>query len=266
MSRQGQPGGPAPPTDNPGPAQSTIITTEGNNRRPKIKEPDDFKGERSKLREWLAQIKIYFRLVAWAEGHNQEKIAYTNSLPRGSAGTWMTPYIEDLKQPTWTTWPQGAVELRNQFGIIDSKGKERNRFKNITQGKRTMTGYWNEFRLVSSEAELDDATQVEWLLAGMTTTLQKAWGADSNTYEDCDTLARCVIEKETKLTIIYNLQGGRGTEHKTTQTPRNQNGTTDQPLRLNKEETPSNCMQQEENRTSIYQHKNSNGEETLNGA
>ena len=53
-----------------------------------------------------------------------------------------------------------------------------------------MTEYWNEFRLVSSEAELDDATEGEGLLAGMTTTLQNAWGADSNTYEDCDTLAR----------------------------------------------------------------------------
>ena len=31
--------------------------------------------------------------------------------------------------------------------------------------------------------------------------------------------------KETKLTMIKNLQGGRGTEHKTTPTPRHQNGT-----------------------------------------
>ena len=53
-----------------------------------------------------------------------------------------------------------------------------------------MTVYWHEFRLVSSEAELDDATEGEWLLARMTTTFQNAWGADSNTYDDCDTLAR----------------------------------------------------------------------------
>ena len=59
----------------------------------------------------------------------------------------------------------------------------------------------------------------------MTTTLQNAWGADSNTYEDCDTLARWAMEKETKLTMIKKLQGGRGTEHKTNPTPRNQNGT-----------------------------------------
>ena len=171
MSRQGQPSGSAPPADNTVPVQPTI---EGNTRRPKIKESDVFRGERSKLREWLAQMKVYFRLVGWAEGHDMEKIVYTTSLLRGSAGTWITPYIEDLKQPTWTRWPQFAEELQNQFSVIDRKGEARNRLKNITQGKRTMTEYWNEFRLVSSEAELDDATEGEWLLAGMTTTLQNA--------------------------------------------------------------------------------------------
>ena len=184
-----------------------------------------FRGERSKLRESLAQMKVYFRLEGWPEGHDTGKIVYTTSLLRGSAGTWMTPYIEDLKLPTWTTWPQFAEELRNQFGVIDRKGEARNTLKNIKQGKLTMTEYWNEFRLVSSEAELDDATEGEWLLAGITTTLQNAWGEDSNIYEDCDSLARGAMEKETKLTMIKNLQAGRGTEHKTTPTPRNQNGT-----------------------------------------
>ena len=154
-----------------------------------------------------------------------KKIVYTTSLLRGSAGTWMTPYIEDLKQPTCTTWLQFAEELRNQFGVIDRKGEARNRLKNITQGKRTLTEYWNEFQLVSSEAVLDDATEGEWLLAGMTTALQNAWGADSNTYEDVNTLARWAMEKEIQLTMIKNIQGGRGTEHKTTPTRTNQNGT-----------------------------------------
>ena len=193
MSRQGQPSGLDPLADNPGPAQTTL---EWNTRRAKIKEPDVFRGERAKLREWLAQMRVYFRLVEWAEGHDTEKIVYTTSLLRGSAGTCMTPYIEDLKQPTWTTWLQFAEELRNQFGVIDRKGEARNRLKNITQGKQTKTEYWNEFRLVSSEAELDDATEGEWLLAGMTTALQNAWGADSNTYEDVDTLARWAMEKK----------------------------------------------------------------------
>ena len=88
-----------------------------------------------------------------------------------------------------------------------------------------MTEYWNELRLAASEAELDDAIEGEWLLMGMSPTLQNAWGGESNPYESGDTLARWAIEKETKLTMIRNLQKGRETDHNATTTPRNPNGT-----------------------------------------
>ena len=87
-----------------------------------------------------------------------------------------------------------------------------------------MTEYWNEFRLASSEAKLDDATEGEWLLMGMSPTLQNAWGGESDPYERVDTLTRWAIEKETKLTMIQNLQKGRETDHEATTTPRNPNG------------------------------------------
>ena len=194
----------------------------------------------SQIKRMASPNESILWLVGWSEGHDTEKIVYTTSLLRGSVGTWMTPYIEDLKQPTWITWLQFAEELRNQFGVIDRKGEVRNRLKNITQGKRTMTEYWNEFRLVSSEAELDDATEGEWLLAGMTTTLQNAWGADSNTYQDVDTLARWAMEKETKLTMIKNFKGGEGQNIKQLRPQETKTGPTDQPLQLNKEETQWN--------------------------
>ena len=43
-----------------------------------------------------------------------------------------------------------------------------------------MTEYWNEFRLVVRETELDDSTAGEWLLGGMNTDLQNACGVSSN--------------------------------------------------------------------------------------
>jgi len=54
-----------------------------------------------------------------------------------------------------------------QFGVIDAKGEARIRLKNMKQGKRSVTEYWNKFCLVPSEAELDDSTGGELLLGGM---------------------------------------------------------------------------------------------------
>jgi len=55
------------------------------------------------------------------------------------------------------------VELQRQFGVIDATGEARIWLKNMKQGKRSVTEYWNEFRLVASKAELDDSTGGELL-------------------------------------------------------------------------------------------------------
>jgi len=54
----------------------------------------------------------------------------------------------------------------------------------MKQGKRSVTEYWKEFRLVASEAESDDSTGGELLLGGMNPELQNAWGASSEGYEN----------------------------------------------------------------------------------
>ena len=67
-------------------------TTQGDGmKKLKLKEPDVFRGERPKLRGWLAQMKIYFMLMGWANDQYQEKITYTISLLRGDTETWITP-------------------------------------------------------------------------------------------------------------------------------------------------------------------------------
>ena len=75
-----------------------------------------------------------------------------------------------------------AKQYRRQFRVIDAKGKERISLKNMKQGWRTMTKYWNEFRLGASGTELDDSTACEWLLEGMNTDQRNAWGASSDKY------------------------------------------------------------------------------------
>lgn len=60
---------------------------------------------------------------------------------------------------------------------------------------------------------------------GMMPALQNTCGGESDAYESADILARWAIEKETKLTMIKNLQRGRETNYKPTTRPRNLNGT-----------------------------------------
>jgi len=91
--------------------------------------------------------------------------------------------------------------------VIDAKGEARIRLKNMKQGKRSVTEYWNEFRLGASEAELDDSFGGELLVGGMIPELQNARGASSEEYEKLEALAQWAIRKETKLATVRHIQG-----------------------------------------------------------
>jgi len=152
---------------------------------------------------------------------------YATSLLRDDAGTWITTYAEERITPTWDNWAGVKAELQRQFGVIDAKGEARIRLKNMKQGKQSVTEYWNEFRLVASEAELDDSTGGERLLGAMIAELQNAWGASSEEYEDLEVLAQWAIWKETKLATVRHIQGSPSAKNSPQETtiPRNPDGT-----------------------------------------
>ena len=56
--------------------EQIIQSLSGGTRKPKIKEPDVYRGEQHKLRGWLAQLHVYFKAVGWTKGHDDEK-SYT---------------------------------------------------------------------------------------------------------------------------------------------------------------------------------------------
>jgi len=102
-----------------------ITSLSGGTRKPKAKEPEVYRGERHKLRGWLAQLIVYYRTVGWQNGHDEEKILYATSLLRDDAGTRITRDAEERITPAWDNWAGFKAELQGQFGVIDDKGEAR---------------------------------------------------------------------------------------------------------------------------------------------
>jgi len=111
----------------------------GNTKRPKIKEPSTFHGERDQLRGWLAQLSDYFKGVGWEFEYNKDKIVYALSLLRGDALKWATPYIERRQDVTWSRWDDFKNELQGQFGEIDEQGAARAKLMRMAQGSKGAT-------------------------------------------------------------------------------------------------------------------------------
>src|SRR5207302_2097814 len=210
------PAGGQPGPEEPGQVPLPPIGTS----RPKVKTPDTFSGEREQWRKWRAQIQLYFRAVGWQNGYDEAKIDYACSLLRENAGVWIIPYVEQPDEAPWHTWEDFMTELQRQFGPVDPVGEARVKLKELYQGTSSMTAYWNDFRLIATEANLDQTTAGEWLLAGMKTKLQEAWGNESTPFTTTERLANWAIEKETKLAMVKHVQSSRKNE-----TPRKNDGT-----------------------------------------
>jgi len=105
----------------------------GNTKKPKIKEPSTFHGERDQLRGWLAQLSVYFKGVGWEFEYNNDKIVYALSLLIGDALKWATPYIERRQDVTWSSWDDFKNELQGQFGEIDEQGAARANLMRMSQ-------------------------------------------------------------------------------------------------------------------------------------
>jgi hypothetical protein len=72
----------------------------GRSSNPKIKEPDPYHGERTKLRPFLAHCELKFRTEPNKFDTDEKKIAYTSSLLKGVAWNWVEPLITAEDAPT----------------------------------------------------------------------------------------------------------------------------------------------------------------------
>jgi len=199
----------------------------GNTKKPKIKEPSTFHGERDQLRGWLTRLAVYFKGVGWEFNHNNDKIVYALSLLRRDALKWATPYIERRQDVTWSCWDDFKNELQGQFGEIDEQGAARAKLMRMAQGSKGGTEYWDEYRLIASQTGTDDATLTYHLMKGFKTEPRDAWGMDGSDSQDRQFVANWAIKKETTMAAIKHMSHGATSKGTTASSgnPSNQNGT-----------------------------------------
>jgi hypothetical protein len=190
--------------------------------RPKVRPPPEYHGERALLRTFIVQCNLYYQAIG--ETTHQGRIAYTKSLLRGSAAKWITPYAEGIKEETWTTWEQFVEALKKQFADVDAENTARTKIENMTQGKRPVTDYWNEYRLTSTDANYDDKTLQRLFLRGLSPTLQDAWAQDNYEVDTTEDLADWAIKKENRIQFVRSIQKPTGTT-RVVEAARNQDGT-----------------------------------------
>jgi hypothetical protein len=123
---------------------------------PKVDDPEQYHGERSKLRAFITQCELKFNCEPNRFDSDVKRVNYASSRCRGNAWSWIEPSIAQ-GQSTYKTWEEFKTAITRAFGEADSKEVARRKFKAIRQGNRSAVAYWAEFPRIVADLDYNDS-------------------------------------------------------------------------------------------------------------
>jgi hypothetical protein len=138
------------------PPAPEVIHPRPNVREPKVKEPMNFTGKKSQLKDHITQVRIVFMLQPSRFPDEQTKVLYAASFLRESAFSWIQPYLEQRPPPAMLSdFELYVAELKRVFGDPDEQATSERQLTNLKQ-TGSAASYVSEFRRVSASLGWND--------------------------------------------------------------------------------------------------------------
>ena len=136
---------------------STARATDGTTD--KAGKPDFFKGERSKLDDWINQMMMYFALNNIQNDHKKTMTAAFYM--RGEAQNWIRPKLQKWlverkdSDGLFSTWETFVDTIRSIYGLNNDKQVATRVVQQLTQ-KTSASAYTAKFKEYSDKTDWDD--------------------------------------------------------------------------------------------------------------
>lgn len=131
----------------------------------KVKEPEEFKGDRKKTNLFIYQIGIVFAAQSNIYRTDVAKIRYANSFCRGSAQQWAQNNSINSKFDN-ITFDEYKKMLVSAFGEFDAHNENLNKIKTLKQ-RGACTEYTTEFNILAAQTHLDDPSKRDYYKEGL---------------------------------------------------------------------------------------------------
>jgi Ty3 transposon capsid-like protein len=122
----------------------------------KVLDPEPFFGDRSRLRDFISQIRLVIQAQPSRFVTEQQKVIFTVTFLRGPAFSWIQPYLESTEAPLLLhSFESLITELKRVFGDPNQVASAERQLRQLKQ-TRSVTQYASEFRRISSLANWND--------------------------------------------------------------------------------------------------------------
>jgi hypothetical protein len=182
---------------------------------PKIKEPEAYYGERTRLRPFLAHCELKFRTEPNKFDTDEKRIAYTSSLLKGIAWSWVEPLVTGTDMAT-TTWAVFKTLMEKAFGEVDTREVAYEKFMKIQQGNKSAAAYWADFQKIKADIPYGDDVCVDRFRGGLHFEVKRHMAMNGVRTDVLLDFATAAIEADSRL---YNL-GLLGTRNEAQRQPR----------------------------------------------
>lgn len=167
---------------------------------PKIKDPDTFHGERSKLNSFLTECSLVFRLQSSKFPDDVTKVFYAISFLRDSPLLAIQPHLADYPPPDFLEdYSKFKEYMRMNYGDPDEKGTARRRLRSLVQ-KGSASAYFAEFQQhIAILGWKDDEPIVDKAIEGLKPLLKDELARHSSRPETLVELMRFIIPLDNRL-------------------------------------------------------------------
>ncbi|GLB35582.1 putative reverse transcriptase-rnase h-integrase [Lyophyllum shimeji] len=151
------------------PTGTVTTTTAAKPAELKIRTPNDFDGDRSKLNQWLQNIRLYLEMNSDVYNTDRKKITFALSFMNGgTAGPWKETMLDELfALDEWGTWKDFVQEIKDAFSAADAAGDARAKLKVLKQ-TGTADEYIAEFKVLAAASQIkEDNSLIEYFMDGL---------------------------------------------------------------------------------------------------
>lgn len=125
-------------------------------RRPFVKEPGQFSGDRKDYRRFLGQVRLNLRARREEFLDDQERILFVASLFTGDVTEWFTrEFWTDVSPPWIEDLDLFFAEFEDQWGPCGTESEAKITLRYLEQGSRTVAKFYEKFRRLCYEADVD---------------------------------------------------------------------------------------------------------------
>ena len=154
------------PIQVPAPAPNPVPQAAQAPKEPRVSLPEKFNGDRTKLRDFVNQIRLVFRLQPHRYSTEETQVGLIGTLLTGTALSWFSSLLEK-NSPLLANLDQFLEEFSRTFGERDRALIATTKLRTLQQRSRPASAYVAEFQQLACDLNWNDTALITMFRWGL---------------------------------------------------------------------------------------------------